>query len=129
MELSELNVDERVALVGLVKTVLLADRRVSAQELEEIRDVADAIGQPSYEAALDTFDKRFPDEPSFRRFLETIDRQEARELIFGTILQGASIDAIEGRESELLSWLEKAWDVEVKVEEPLDGGDSGGSGG
>ena len=78
-------------------------------------DVIDALGEEAYQKHMDTFEERFPDEASFQKFLKTITRQEARELIYGTILDGAAADAIEGGESELLSWLATAWDLEVTV--------------
>jgi len=115
MELHELNDNERTALVGLVKAVIFADGRVSEDEENEVADIIDAIGEEAYQKHMDAFEERFPDEASFQKFLTTITRQEARELIYGTILDGAAADAIEGGESELLSWLATAWDLEVTV--------------
>ena len=63
-------------------------------------------------------DKRFSDEETLRSFLRKLDRQEAREVIYGTIMEAAMTDTVEGRESELLTWLAKEWNVEVKYEEP-----------
>ena len=117
MEISELNADERLALVGLVKTVIFSDGKVSDDEVQEVDDIVDALGEESYQKCLDTFDERFPDEASFQKFLATIDRSDAQELIYGTILTGAAADAIEGQESELLSWLSKTWNIEVTVVE------------
>jgi len=117
MKLSELNSDERTALVGLVKAVVLSDGKVSEDEIEEVQEIVDAFGEESYRHCLDVFESTFPDEPSFQRFLKTIVRQDARELIYGTIMVGAAADAIEGHESELLSWLAQAWDVEISIAE------------
>ncbi len=117
MELGELNADERLALVGLVKTVILSDGHVSDDEVQEIDDIVDALGEESYQQCLDSFTSRFPDEESFQKFLRTIERPEAQELIYGTILTGAAADAIEGHESELLSWLAKTWNIEITVVE------------
>ena len=117
MKLSELNADERTALVGLVKAVVLSDGQVSKDEIEEVQEIVDAFGEESYRHHLDAFESRFPDEPAFQRFLKTIERQDARELIYGTIMVGAAADAIEGHESELLSWLAQAWNVEITIAE------------
>lgn len=113
MELRELNGDERTALVGLIKAVVLSDSTVSEDELDEVEEVVDAFGQEGYDKAMDTFEAGFSDEEKFRAFLVTIKRQDARDLIYGTLLAGAAGDAIEGGESELLSWLATAWNVEV----------------
>jgi hypothetical protein len=115
MQLSELNADERIALVGLLKAAILSNGRVSEEEVAEVQQIVDAIGEEAYQRALDEFESRFPDEPSFMKFLTTIDRQEARELIYGTIFQGATADAIDSHESELLTWLAEEWHVEVAI--------------
>jgi hypothetical protein len=115
MEIDELNEDERTALVGLVKTIVFADGRVSEDELEEVEHIVEAIGEEAYQKHMDAFEARFPDEETFQKFLMTIKRQDARELIYGTILDGAAADAIEGGESELLSWLATTWAIEVTV--------------
>ncbi|HEX2660468.1 MAG TPA: TerB family tellurite resistance protein [Polyangia bacterium] len=115
MDLHDLNDDERTALVGLVKAVIFADGRISDDERDEVAEIVEALGEDAYQKHMDAFEERFPDEPAFQKFLTTITRQEARELIYGTILDGAAADAIEGNESELLSWLASAWDLEVTV--------------
>jgi len=115
MELKDLNGDERTALVGLVREVVMADGNVSEDEMDEVGEIVDAFGEQGYQAALDSFEARFSDEESFRKFLSGISRQEARDLIYGTVLQGAAADAIEGGESELLSWLANTWKIEMKV--------------
>jgi uncharacterized tellurite resistance protein B-like protein len=115
MDLHDLNDDERTALVGLVKAVIFADGRISDDERDEVAEIVEALGEEAYQKHMDAFEERFPDEPAFQKFLTTITRQEARELIYGTILDGAAADAIEGNESELLSWLASAWDLEVTV--------------
>jgi hypothetical protein len=118
MELKDLNGDERTALVGLVRAVVMADNQVSEDEIEEVEEIVDAFGEEAYQAALDGFEGRFPDEEAFRQFLVGITRQEARELIYGTVLQGAAADAIEGGESELLAWLADAWKIELQLQDP-----------
>jgi len=117
MEIEDLNADERLALVGLVKAVVLADGRVSDEEVDEVKDIVDDIGEETYRDLLTAFEARFGDEASFRRFLQTIVRQDARDLIYGTILEGAAADAIEGGESELLTWLAGAWSIEITVDD------------
>ncbi len=124
MELEDLNGDERIALVGLVREVVLADSQISEDERDEVAEIVDAFGDEGYQGAVDAFDAKFSDEESFRRFLATITRQEARELIYGTVLQGAAADAIEGGESELLSWLADVWKIEVQVEDLPEGQES-----
>jgi hypothetical protein len=115
MELSDLNADERIALVGLMKAIVLSDGDVSDDEIEHVETLVEAFGEKEYERALDAFEQRFPDEDSFKKFLETIGRQDARELIFATVLEGADEGGLEGGETELLDWLSAAWNVTIEI--------------
>jgi hypothetical protein len=118
MELSELSKDEQVALAGLVEFVVLASGHVTQDEEQEIDAIIEALGEDAYRAAVEQVDARFSDESALRAFLATIERQDAREVIYGTIIEAAMTDTVEGRESALLDWLAKTWNIEVTYEEP-----------
>jgi hypothetical protein len=122
MELADLTRDEEIALAGLLEYVVLASGHVTDDERKEIDAILDALGQEKYQTAVQEVDKRFPDEQSLRGFLRTIERQEAREIIYGTIMEAAMTDTVEGRESALLDWLAGEWKIEVSYEEPPAGG-------
>jgi hypothetical protein len=116
MELSDLNQDERTAIVGLMQMVVFSNSDVSEEEMEHVGELVDAFGEDGYQTTLDAFEKRFPDVESFRSFLRTIVRQDARDLIFGTVLEAAGAEAVEDREAEILDWLAKTWNVTVEIE-------------
>jgi len=118
MEIADLNKDEQIALAGLLEFVILASGHLTEDEEQEIAAIIEAIGEDSYQAAVDEVDKRFPDEEALRKFLSKIDRQEAREVIYGSVIEAAMKDAVEGRESGLLEWLAEEWKVEVTYDEP-----------
>ena len=124
MELADLSKDEQLALAGLLEFVILASGHVTEDEQLEIEAIIEAIGEEPYRAAVDQVDKRFPDEHALRVFLSSIRRQEAREVIYGTVIEAAMTDTVEGRESALLEWLAKEWNVEVTYEEPPAGEDA-----
>jgi hypothetical protein len=117
MELADLNKDEQIALAGLLEFVVLASGHVTEDEENEIDAIVEAIGEDNYRVAVEQVDKRFADEEALRTFLKTIDRQEAREVIYGTIIEAAMTDTVEGRENALLGWLAETWKVEVTYEE------------
>jgi hypothetical protein len=117
MELRDLVADERLALVGLMKVVVMADAEVSEDEAGHVQALVDAFGMPEYERLLDAFVKRFPDEASFRTFLGGIKRQDARDLIFATVLGAAEEGAVEGAESDVLDWLVTTWNVKIEIAE------------
>ncbi|MEO6028784.1 MAG: hypothetical protein ABIR79_18115 [Candidatus Binatia bacterium] len=116
MELSELSHDEQLALVALVEVVVASDASVSEEEESFVVRLAGTLGDETYHALIDEADERFPDEAKLKDFLGTIQRQEARELIYGTVLEAALPDVIDQHESSLLGWLATTWDVTVQFE-------------
>ena len=120
MELPDLNQDERTALVGLLKLIVMSDGEVSEDELEDVETLVEAFGDEGYQRTLDAFEKRFQDEEGFKKFLKTIGRQEARDLIFGTVLEGAGEGALDSAETGLLDWLVQTWNVKIEIEEDPD---------
>lgn len=115
MELSDLNHDERTALIGLMKLTVLSDNDVSEDELEHIETLVEAFGEGEYQRMLDAFEKRFVEVAPFRDFLRGISRKDTRDLIFGTVLEAADEGALEGREADLLDWLSKTWDIKIEI--------------
>jgi hypothetical protein len=118
MELNELTPEERVALVALLELAVEADATVSEDEVDELREIVEAVGEESYRAAAAEVDTRFQSEDELKAFLQTITRQEARELIYEAVLEAALPDAIGAREAALLDWLAKEWAVTVQFEDP-----------
>jgi hypothetical protein len=125
MELPDLNQDERTALVGLMKLIVMSDGEVSEDELEHVETLVAAFGDEGYQRTLDAFEKRFQDEPSFKKFLLGIGRQDARDLIFGTVLEGAGEGALDHAETSLLDWLAQSWNVKIEIENSDDDGEPG----
>ena len=117
MELPDLNQDERTALVGLMKLIVMSDGEVSEDELEHVETLVAAFGNDGYQQTLDAFEKRFQDEESFKKFLKTIGRQESRDLIFGTVLESADEGALDNAETGLLDWLAQTWNVKIEIAE------------
>lgn len=120
MDIKELNHNERLALVALVKAVIMPEEQVPIEEVEELRDIVEELGEDTYQSLLTEVEERFSSEDDVRRFLATISRQDARELIYGTIMEMALSDSIDCAESEVLAWLADAWKVEVQFDEPGD---------
>ncbi len=126
MELEDLNESERLALAALIRAIVLADRVASDEEAERVEDVVLALGEEGYQRALDEATRRFTDDGDLRRFLGEAAgpaggvRPEARELIYGTILDLAMVDGVGiSEESELLTWLANAWGVQSELAEPM----------
>lgn len=116
MELSDLTHEEQLALVALIGVMVSADSDVSEEEQALIARVATVLGDEAYQALADEADERFTDEEDLRTFLSGLQRQDARELIYGTALEAALPDTVDRRESSLLGWLATAWNVTVRFD-------------
>jgi hypothetical protein len=95
----------------------MSDGEVSEDELEHVETLVGAFGDEGYQRTLDAFEKRFQDEASFKKFLQGIARQDARDLIFGTVLESADEGALDNAETGLLDWLAQAWYVKIEIQE------------
>jgi len=111
MQLTDLEPDERLALVSLSRVVAHADGAVSPTEGRAIKRVAGALGEATFRELFSQAVEYFPDEAALRPFLATIERQEARALIFQTILELAAADEISDEEAPLVAWLEETWKI------------------
>jgi hypothetical protein len=120
MELTDLDKNERLALVALIEATATADHGVSQQEQEVIAEIIDAIGEGAYREAVEAADKRFESEADLKSFLQGIQREDARGLIYGTLLDLAMSDVVTGAESPLLGWLARTWNVEAAIEAPAE---------
>ncbi|HYD49042.1 MAG TPA: hypothetical protein VEB21_11870 [Terriglobales bacterium] len=118
IELRDLTSEERIALVALVEWVAQSNTTMSEEEAERVSAIASAVGDEAYQAAADQVAERFEDEEALREFLPRIERQEARELIYGTVLSEAMVDVVDPREGGFLEWLARAWNVSTRIEEP-----------
>ena len=118
LELKDLTDEERLALVGLLEMVAGADRNVTEPELDRMQSIVAAVGVDAYQAAAEAADDRFEDVEELKRFLTTITRQEACEIIYGAALEVVLADAPGGPESDILDWLAGVWKVETKIIDP-----------
>jgi hypothetical protein len=111
MQLTDLDSDEQLALVALSRVVARADGAVSPTEGQSIKRIAAALGEATFRELFAQVAELFPDEEQLRPFLQTIERQEARALIFQTILALAASDEISDEEGPLVAWLEETWGI------------------
>jgi hypothetical protein len=116
MELNDLDSNERLALVALIEATVQADHGVSQEEEEVLADIIDVLGEGAYREAVEAADRRFQSDEDLKAFLQGIRREEARSLIYGTLLDLAMSDVVSGHESPLLGWLASTWNVEAAID-------------
>ena len=115
MELRDLNHDERLSLVALLEQVVESEGAASDAEAASIDRAVGALGEEEYRRLVDEVDSRFTDEESLKTFLAGIGRQDARELIYGTVLETAAEHTVSAPESDILDWLAEIWNVRVEI--------------
>jgi uncharacterized tellurite resistance protein B-like protein len=111
MQLTDLHPDERLALVALSRAIVRADGKVTPSEGHLVARLAMALGEATYRQAFSQAVESFGDEAGLKRFLETVHRQDARQLIFDTMLELAVSDELAPEEVPLLRWLEATWQI------------------
>ena len=111
MDFTDLHPDERLALVALSRAIVRADGVVSPLEGRRVGRLAMELGEEVYRQAFAQSVDYFADEAALKRFLESIQRPEARALIYDTILDLAAVDELSPAEEPLLRWLEAAWQI------------------
>jgi hypothetical protein len=125
MKLTELTHEQQVALVALLEMFTLADGVVTEEEEEEIGHVAAALGDDSYRELLDEAEEAFVNADDLKAYLASISDEEARDLIYGTVLEEAVIRApLSQTGGDMLEWMAKTWDIHVDMsreEEPREG--------
>lgn len=121
MELKELQHSDLIALVGVMERVVMADKLLNEQEEEFVRWLMESVGESQYIDALDEFDGQYGDD-DLRSLLESITSPEVRELLYGTVLEASSINALVGENTEFMDWLAKLWGLEIRIEANEDKG-------
>lgn len=111
MHLSDLLPEESLALVALSRAVARADGAVSELEGEAIAIMAAEIGEATYRRLFAKAAESLPDEAALKKFLGSIERAEARALIYESVLGVAGADSISEEEEGLLGWVRETWEI------------------
>lgn len=112
MHLNDLLPEESLALVALSRAVARADGSISPLEGKAIAVMAAEVGEATYRKLFAQAAASFPDEPALKEFLASIERPEARSLIYESILALAAVDSISAEEEPLMAWLQETWQIE-----------------
>jgi hypothetical protein len=116
MTLDDLTQPEQVVLLSLVGLMARMDGSVSEEEMELLEQIADEIGEKRFEAARDAA-ANLSDATAILSTAASIDRVEAREIIFELVYGIAVRDTIAESEAALLNELAKIWELPQRVGE------------
>ncbi len=116
MTLQELTHEQKVALAALMEIVAIADGEVSPAEKVRINRLVEALGEEAFRDLLTEAETRFTTPEALHAFLGTIEDQEARNLIYGVVLDEAmSTPTPLDLSAGLLRRLAQSWNIDVDV--------------
>lgn len=108
MTLDDLSQPEQVVLLALVGLMARIDGSVSGEELELLERIADQIGEERFAAARDAA-AGLVDNAAILQAASSVERPEAREVIFELVYDIAMRDTIAESEAALLQELAVLW--------------------
>ena len=114
MEINDLDPDEWLALVGLLKVIVQADRTLSPQELDQLRKLERAMGAEPWAEAKARAAERCKTKDDPRAVAREVQRQPARALIFDLLYEMAAAEQVAFEEELELSWLARLWEIDLE---------------
>lgn len=109
MRLSELNEDEELALLGLMREIVQADGDYSPGERRAVDELREELGPARFDKAIlramDAFDSR----AELKEHAKKITRPGARKAIFDALTSVAASDGVTSNEEKPLAWLASWW--------------------
>jgi hypothetical protein len=112
MQLIDLLPEESLALVALSRAIARADGAITPLEGRAIAAIAAELGEATYRKLFAKAAESFPDQAALEGFLASIERPEARALIYESILALAAADSISPEEEPLMVWLHETWKIQ-----------------
>ena len=112
MQLIDLLPEESLALVALSRAIVRADGAITPLEGRAIAGMAAELGEATYRKLFAKAAESFPDQAALKVFLATIERPEARAIIYESILAVAAADSISAEEEPLIVWLHETWNIQ-----------------
>ena len=118
MEISELDRDERIALIGLTQQIVKADKQLTPDEELAVEGLAEKMGADAFYGLIDEARKAFGTTEGMEQALAAVSRPEAQNLIFESLRDLAGTDGMDKKEAQILVWTAHQWSIEIKRREP-----------
>ncbi len=115
MRITDLNKEERLALIGWSKLIIRADKEFSDEEADELNKLAQEMGSEVFKETVKEAGERLNSVDDLKKLAESITSQEARELIFSALYDIAVPGTIVEEEAKVLQWLANAWNVYAPI--------------
>lgn len=116
MTINELSRDEKLALVALTEVAVISDRDITDKEVAQVENIVDELGEDLFQELAEEAESRFAERTDLKTFLATITNPDARELIYGTVLNENLANTIPHEQAEFMDWLGAIWDLSIDFE-------------
>lgn len=111
MNVAELEEHEALALVVLAKAMIHSDGIVSKNEMLDLMSLAEVFGMERFNALLDASKDTYKDGPAVVKMAGTVERYDARVLIFVLLEELAKGDGTDSVEQRFLNDLQAFWEL------------------
>ena len=111
MNLSELNHEETVVLLGFMRVIIQADGEFTESERVHVANVRDTLGLERFQTAMHEATQRFDTNDALKDATKAIARPEAREVIHALLVEVAEADSVTPEEEKPLRWIESWWSL------------------
>ncbi len=111
MNLTDLNADERLALIGLVAQMVSADGEMSEEEMAELGQLGAEMGQEAFASAFEAQKGRFNNIDDAIDFAANIENQDAREMIHTCLVDMAQSDGLVDVEANIIRRIALMWGI------------------
>lgn len=91
-DLGKLSFEERIFLAGSIKTMILADGNISAEELSDIDNLFKMEGFDDFDECLEEFEKRISSNNEYWELAKEITSEKSREIILKYLDEAALKD-------------------------------------
>lgn len=110
-DLNQLTHREVATLVTMLQRIVVMDQMISNAEREAVLAVSRKVEPELYAKGLKLANDMQKGPGAIEKMIDWVARQEARELIFRTVLGVAMVDEISPGELTLIRLLERKWGV------------------
>lgn len=121
MKLDDMTEPEKTALGTLARLVVALDGEYSLSESTQLQAAAAELGEEEFWRVVRDAGRQHHSEEIVTTQAAAVERQEARETIYGVLFNIAAAGSIVNREGHLLDQLATAWRLETEIRGAEDG--------
>ena len=107
----ELTRDELLVLAATLRVMMMADAKVTSEEVRAAADIGRklGLGEAEWEALWNEGTRAYPNADAVRKGAGQLKRVAAREAVYELLYELADADSIADEEWDILEWLDETW--------------------